>query len=173
MLKLIKIEIEGFKSFADPISINFDGSVVGIVGPNGSGKSNINDAIRWVLGEQSAKQLRGLNMDDVIFAGSKTVKPQEKAMVKLTFKNEDAIEETEQIFTISRLLKRGQGTNEYFYNDQPVRYKDIKNLAVESGISKSSLAIISQGTISEIAEATPEQRKKQLLKKLLELQNTN
>ncbi|WP_215740648.1 chromosome segregation protein SMC [Mesomycoplasma hyorhinis] len=159
MLKLIKIEIEGFKSFADPISINFDGSVVGIVGPNGSGKSNINDAIRWVLGEQSAKQLRGLNMDDVIFAGSKTVKPQEKAMVKLTFKNEDAIEETEQIFTISRLLKRGQGINEYFYNDQPVRYKDIKNLAVESGISKSSLAIISQGTISEIAEATPEQRK--------------
>lgn len=159
MLKLIKIEIEGFKSFADPISINFDGSVVGIVGPNGSGKSNINDAIRWVLGEQSAKQLRGLNMDDVIFAGSKTVKPQDKAMVKLTFKNEDAVEETEQIFTISRVLKRGQGSNEYFYNDQPVRYKDIKNLAVESGISKSSLAIISQGTISEIAEATPEQRK--------------
>lgn len=172
MLKLIKIEIEGFKSFADPISINFDGSVVGIVGPNGSGKSNINDAIRWVLGEQSAKQLRGLNMDDVIFAGSKTVKPQEKAMVKLTFKNEDAIEETEQIFTISRLLKRGQGTNEYFYNDQPVRYKDIKNLAVESGISKSSLAIIPKVLYLKLQKQRLN-KEKQLLKKLLELQNTN
>ncbi|WP_341488444.1 AAA family ATPase [Mesomycoplasma ovipneumoniae] len=157
-MKLIKIEIEGFKSFAEPVSIKFDGSIVGIIGPNGSGKSNINDAIKWVLGEKSAKQLRGYNMDDVIFAGSKTVAPVEKAMVKLTFSDESR-EDSAQIFTISRLIKRGQGTNEYFYNDQPVRYKDIRNLAIEAGISKSSLAIISQGTISEIAESTPEQRK--------------
>lgn len=158
-MKLIKIEIEGFKSFADPVSISFDGSVVGIVGPNGSGKSNINDAIRWVLGEKSAKQLRGSNMDDVIFAGSKTVKALDKAMVRLTFQDLTRVEESSQIFTIARVLKRGEGTNEYLFNGQPVRYKDIRNLAVESGISKSSLAIISQGTISEIAEATPEQRK--------------
>lgn len=157
-MKLIKIEIEGFKSFAEPVSIKFDGSVVGIIGPNGSGKSNINDAIKWVLGEKSVKQLRGHNMDDVIFAGSKTVSPVDKAMVKLTF-NDETREDSAQIFTISRVIKRGQGTNEYFYNDQPVRYKDIRNLAIEAGISKSSLAIISQGTISEIAESTPEQRK--------------
>ncbi|WP_434336796.1 AAA family ATPase [Mesomycoplasma conjunctivae] len=158
-MKLIKIEIEGFKSFADPVSIAFDGSVVGIVGPNGSGKSNINDAIRWVLGEKSAKQLRGSNMDDVIFAGSKTVKPLDKAMVRLTFEDKSLEDESSRVFTVARVLKRGQGSNEYLYNNQPVRYKDIRNLAVNAGISKSSLAIISQGTISEIAEATPEQRK--------------
>ncbi|MBG0730576.1 AAA family ATPase [Mycoplasma sp. 'Moose RK'] len=157
-MKLIKIEIEGFKSFAEPVSIKFDGSVVGIIGPNGSGKSNINDAIKWVLGEKSAKQLRGFNMDDVIFAGSKTVLPVDKAMVRLTF-NDDSREDSAQVFTISRVIKRGEGLNQYFYNDQPVRYKDIRNLAIEAGISKSSLAIISQGTISEIAESTPEQRK--------------
>ncbi|MXR10960.1 chromosome partitioning protein Smc [Mesomycoplasma hyopneumoniae] len=157
-MKLIKIEIEGFKSFAEPVSIKFDGSIVGIIGPNGSGKSNINDAIKWVLGEKSVKQLRGQNMDDVIFAGSKTVMPVNKAMVKLTFLDETR-EDSAQIFTISRVIKRGQGTNEYFYNDQLVRYKDIRNLAIQAGISKSSLAIISQGTISEIAESSPEQRK--------------
>ncbi|MXR13743.1 chromosome segregation protein SMC [Mycoplasma flocculare] len=157
-MKLIKIEIEGFKSFAEPVSIKFDGSIVGIIGPNGSGKSNINDAIKWVLGEKSVKQLRGQNMDDVIFAGSKTVAPVDKAMVKLTFSDETR-EDSAQIFTISRVIKKGQGTNEYFYNEQPVRYKDIRNLAIEAGISKSSLAIISQGTISEIAESSPEQRK--------------
>ena len=88
-MKLIKVEAEGFKSFADKVSFSFDGGVVGIVGPNGSGKSNINDAVRWVLGEQSSKALRGDSMEDVIFSGSKTEKPMNKCSVTLTFDNSD------------------------------------------------------------------------------------
>lgn len=159
-MKLIKIEAHGFKSFADKISLNFDGGVVGIVGPNGSGKSNINDAIRWVLGEQSSKALRGDSMEDVIFAGSKKEKALEKAEVILTFDNSKGIPSIPQKkFTISRVLKRGKGSNEYFINGELARHKDIKEIAMESGISKSSLAIISQGTISNIAEASPEERR--------------
>lgn len=159
-MKLIKVEAEGFKSFADKISLSFDGGVVGIVGPNGSGKSNINDAIRWVLGEQSSKALRGDTMDDVIFSGSKTEKPMDKSIVTLTFDNSDGeVSIPHKIFTISRVLERGKGNNTYFINDQVVRFKDIRDIAYESGISKSSLAIISQGTVSDIAQATPEQRR--------------
>ena len=159
-MKLIKVEAEGFKSFADKISLSFDGGVVGIVGPNGSGKSNINDAIRWVLGEQSSKALRGDTMDDVIFSGSKTEKPMDKSVVTLTFDNSDGeVSIPHKIFTISRVLERGKGNNTYFINDQVVRFKDIRDIAYESGISKSSLAIISQGTVSDIAQATPEQRR--------------
>ena len=159
-MKLIKVEAEGFKSFADKISLSLDGGVVGIVGPNGSGKSNINDAIRWVLGEQSSKALRGDTMDDVIFSGSKTEKPMDKSVVTLTFDNSDGeVSIPHKIFTISRVLERGKGNNTYFINDQVVRFKDIRDIAYESGISKSSLAIISQGTVSDIAQATPEQRR--------------
>lgn len=88
-MKLIQVEAQGFKSFADKVSLKFDGGVVAIIGPNGSGKSNINDAIRWVLGESSSKALRGDNMEDVIFAGSKTEKEMNKAEVTLTFDNRD------------------------------------------------------------------------------------
>ncbi|MGZ9413455.1 AAA family ATPase [Mycoplasma sp. Z386] len=159
-MKLIKVEAQGFKSFADKVVLNFDGGVVGIVGPNGSGKSNINDAIRWVLGEQSSKALRGDSMEDVIFAGSKTVKELDKAEVILTFDNSDkAVSVPHDIFTISRVLHRGKGGNEYYINGELARFKDIKEIAMESGISKSSLAIISQGTISDIAEASPEHRR--------------
>ncbi|MBN3534354.1 AAA family ATPase [Mycoplasma procyoni] len=159
-MKLIKVEAHGFKSFADKVVLNFDGGVVGIVGPNGSGKSNINDAIRWVLGEQSSKALRGDKMEDVIFAGSKTVKELDKAEVILTFDNSDgAVSVPHQIFTISRVMHRGKGGNEYYINGELARFRDIKEIAMESGISKSSLAIISQGTISDIAEASPEQRR--------------
>lgn len=159
-MKLIKVEAEGFKSFADKISLSFNGGVVGVVGPNGSGKSNINDAIRWVLGEQSSKALRGDSMEDIIFSGSKTEKPMDKCWVSLTFDNSDqAISIPHKTFTISRVLERGKGSNVYYINDQVARFKDIRDIAFESGISKSSLAIISQGTVSDIAQASPEQRR--------------
>ncbi|MGL4183644.1 MAG: AAA family ATPase [Metamycoplasmataceae bacterium] len=159
-MKLIKVEAKGFKSFADKVTLEFDGGVVGIVGPNGSGKSNINDAIKWVLGEQSSKALRGDNMEDVIFAGSRTEVEQNKATVTLTFDNSDkSISLPHKIFTISRVLERGKGANTYYINDEIVKYKDIREIALESGISKSSLAIISQGTVSDIAQSSPEQRR--------------
>ncbi|MGL5205344.1 MAG: AAA family ATPase, partial [Metamycoplasmataceae bacterium] len=159
-MKLIKVEAKGFKSFADKVTLKFNGGVVGIVGPNGSGKSNINDAIKWVLGEQSSKALRGDNMEDIIFAGSRTEKEQNKCEVTLTFDNSQGkLSIPHKIFTISRVLERGNGTNSYYINDQIARYRDIREIALESGISKSSLAIISQGTVSDIAQATPEQRR--------------
>ncbi|WP_426461020.1 AAA family ATPase [Mycoplasma hafezii] len=159
-MKLIKIEAHGFKSFAEPIVLHFDGGVAGIVGPNGSGKSNINDAIRWVLGEQSSKELRGDNMEDVIFAGSKTVQPMNRATVTLTFDNRDHNSSINTDFiTITRSLERGKGVNQYFLNGEPCRHKDIKAIAMESGIGKSSLAIISQGTVSDIAQSSDEQRR--------------
>ena len=159
-MKLIKVEAKGFKSFADKVTLKFNGGVVGIVGPNGSGKSNINDAIKWVLGEQSFKALRGDNMEDIIFAGSRTEKEQNKCEVTLTFDNsEGKLSIPHKIFTISRVLERGKSGNAYYINDQIARYRDIREIALESGISKSSLAIISQGTVSDIAQATPEQRR--------------
>ncbi|ADE19649.1 AAA family ATPase [Mycoplasma crocodyli] len=159
-MKLIKIEAHGFKSFADPVVLHFDGGVTGIVGPNGSGKSNINDAIKWVLGEQSSKELRGDNMHDVIFAGSKTVKALDKAEVTLTFDNRlGASSFPSEIITISRVLERGKGANQYYINGELCRHKDIKAIAMETGIGKSSLAIISQGTVADIAESTDEQRR--------------
>ncbi|MGZ9756260.1 AAA family ATPase [Mycoplasma sp. 4423] len=159
-MKLIKIEALGFKSFADPIVLHFDGGVAGIVGPNGSGKSNINDAIRWVLGEQSSKELRGDSMEDVIFSGSKTVQPMQKAQVTLTFDNKDRLSSVDSdVISITRVLERGKGINEYYINNQKCRHKDIKAIAMETGIGKSSLAIISQGTVSDIAHSSDEDRR--------------
>ncbi|VEU76278.1 AAA family ATPase [Mycoplasmopsis columboralis] len=159
-MKLIKIEAHGFKSFADPVILRFDGGIAGIVGPNGSGKSNINDAIKWVLGEQSAKELRGDEMKDVIFAGSKTAKPLDKATVTLTFENKDGLTSYEgETISITRSLERNKGLNQYYINGQPARHKDIKAIAMETGIGKSSLAIISQGTVSDIAQASDEDRR--------------
>ncbi|WBP84140.1 AAA family ATPase [Mycoplasmopsis edwardii] len=159
-MKLIKLEAHGFKSFADPVVLRFDGGVAGIVGPNGSGKSNINDAIRWVLGEQSSKELRGDNMEDVIFAGSKTVQPMNKAQVSLTFENKDRLCSIDSDYVvITRALERGKGINDYFINGEKARYKDIKTIAMETGIGKSSLAIISQGTVSDIAQSSDEDRR--------------
>ncbi|CAM9108370.1 AAA family ATPase [Mycoplasma marinum] len=159
-MKLVKVVAHGFKSFADKTTLNFDGGVVGIVGPNGSGKSNINDAIKWVLGEQSSKSLRGDSMEDVIFAGSKTVKAMNQAEVTLTFDNsEGKVSIPHKKISITRRLKRGKGGNQYFINGELARLRDIKEIAMETGMSKSSLAIISQGTISDIAQATPEERR--------------
>ena len=159
-MKLIKLEAQGFKSFADKTVLTFDGGVVGIVGPNGSGKSNVNDAIKWVLGETSAKSLRGDSMEDVIFAGSKTVKAMNFAEVSLTFDNADRrVSLPHKLIVITRKIIRGKGGNQYFINGEVARLRDIKEIAMETGMSKSSLAIIGQGTVSDIAEANPEQRR--------------
>ena len=113
-MKLIRFEAKGFKSFAEKIRLNFNGNIVGIAGPNGSGKSNINDAIKWVLGEQSSKSLRGDSMEDVIFSGSKTVKALDKAEVTLTFDNKDQeIKIPSNKIVITRVIKRGLGSKYY------------------------------------------------------------
>ncbi|SJZ47439.1 AAA family ATPase [Mycoplasmopsis verecunda] len=159
-MKLIKIEAHGFKSFAEPVILRFDGGVAGIIGPNGSGKSNINDAIKWVLGEQSSKEMRGDSMQDLIFAGSKTAKPMDFARVTLTFDNKDSDNSIdEDTVVITRELFRGKGINNYYLNGKPCRFKDIKSIAMETGIGKSSLAIISQGTVSDIAESSDDDRR--------------
>lgn len=157
---LKRIELQGFKSFADKTVITFDSDVIGIVGPNGCGKSNINDAIRWVLGEQSVKSLRGTSMSDVIFSGSDTRKAVNMAEVTLVFDNtlhflHVDYEEVE----ITRRLHRSTGEGEYFLNRTPCRLKDIQNLIMDTGLGRDSLSIISQGTISSFAESKPEERR--------------
>ena len=145
------IKINGFKSFADKIDIKLDNDISCIVGPNGSGKSNVVDAVRWVLGEQSVKSLRGTSsMQDVIFSGSKTRNPLNTASVELIFDNSDHflnIPYTE--VSIKRRIFRS-GENEYFLNNEPCRLKDITNLLLDTSIGKESFNIISQGEVDRI-----------------------
>jgi len=157
---LKRIEMHGFKSFADRSVIEFKPGITGIVGPNGCGKSNINDAIRWVLGEQSAKSLRGSNMADVIFNGSEGRKPQNLAEVTLVFDNSDhyIASEYEEI-EITRRLYRDGNEAEYLLNKQSCRLKDIVDLMMDTGLGRDSLSIISQGNISSFADAKPEERR--------------
>lgn len=157
---LKRIELQGFKSFADKTVIHFEHEVVGIVGPNGCGKSNINDAIRWALGEQSIKSLRGDKMVDVIFNGSDTRKPVNMAEVTLVFDNSQHYlhvdyEEVE----ITRRLYRVSGEGEYFINKTPCRLKDIKDMIMDTGLGRDSLSIISQGTVANFVESKPEERR--------------
>lgn len=157
---LKRIEMHGFKSFADRSVIEFKPGITGIVGPNGCGKSNINDAIRWVLGEQSAKSLRGSNMSDVIFNGSEGRKPQSLAEVTLVFDNADQyIHQDYQEIEITRRLYRDGNEAEYFLNRTPCRLKDIVDLMMDTGLGRDSLSIISQGNISSFADAKPEDRR--------------
>ena len=157
---LKQIKINGFKSFADKINIDLEKGITGVVGPNGSGKSNIVDAVRWVLGEQSVKSLRGDGaMADVIFSGSKTRNPSNHASVTLVFDNSDhslKIDYTE--VSIKRRIYR-TGENEYFINNEKVRLKDIIELLIDSGSAKESFSIISQGDISNIISTKPEDRR--------------
>lgn len=157
---LKRIELQGFKSFADKSVISFDSDVIGIVGPNGCGKSNINDAIRWVLGEQSVKSLRGNSMSDVIFNGSTERKPVNMAEVTLVFDNSRHIMNVDfEEVEVTRRLHRQSGEGEYFINKTPCRLKDIVNLVMDTGLGRDSLSIISQGNISAFADAKPEERR--------------
>ena len=154
------IKAHGFKSFADKTIIELDNKITGIVGPNGSGKSNVVDAVRWVLGEQSVKSLRGDgNMTDVIFSGSKSRNPSNVASVTLIFDNTDKYLPLEfnEVAIKRRVYK--DGSNEYFINNEKVRLKDITNLLLDSGVAKESFNIISQGKIEEILSNKPDDRR--------------
>ena len=157
---LKQIKTHGFKSFADTIEIDLDKGITGIVGPNGSGKSNVVDAVRWVLGEQSVKSLRGTdNMTDVIFSGSKSRNPLNVASVTLIFDNSDHYLPTEyNEVSIKRRVYR-DGTNEYFINNERCRLKDITEILLDTGIAKESFNIISQGKIEEILSNKPQDRR--------------
>ncbi len=159
MINFKEIEIAGFKSFADATKISFDGGITAIVGPNGCGKSNVSDAIRWVLGEQSSKALRGKSMQDVIFAGTEKRKKLSYCEVSLVFDN------TQKWFnidldevTLTRKLYRS-GESDYMINKKPCRLKDIRDLLYDSGIGKDGYSIIGQGRVDEIIQSKPEDRR--------------
>lgn len=157
---LKRIEMQGFKSFAEYTVINFESDFTGVVGPNGCGKSNITDAIRWVLGEQSAKNMRGTAMTDVIFSGSQDKRAVNRAEVSLLFDNSKHFlnidyEEVE----ITRRLDGISGEGEYFINKQRCKLKDIVDLTLDTGLGKDSLSIISQNNIADFAEAKPIERR--------------
>lgn len=156
---LKNIEVQGFKSFANKINFEFHNGITGIVGPNGSGKSNVADAVRWVLGEQRIKQLRGAKMEDVIFAGTENRKPLGFAYVAITLDNSDhslAIDFDE--VTVSRRLFRS-GESEYMINGTVSRLKDINELFYDTGIGKEGYSIIGQGQIDKILSGKPEERR--------------
>ncbi|MCD7836602.1 MAG: chromosome segregation protein SMC [Lachnospiraceae bacterium] len=156
---LKSIEIHGFKSFANKIIFQFHNGITGIVGPNGSGKSNVADAVRWVLGEQRIKQLRGSSMQDVIFSGTETRKPLSYAYVAITLDNSDhqlAIDYEE--VTVARRIYRS-GESEYLINGTPCRLKDVNELFYDTGIGKEGYSIIGQGQIDKILSGKPEERR--------------
>ena len=156
---LKSIEIHGFKSFANKMNFQFHNGITGIVGPNGSGKSNVADAVRWVLGEQRIKQLRGASMQDVIFSGTETRKPLSYAYVAITLDNSDhqlAIDFDE--VTVARRIYRS-GESEYLINGTPSRLKDVNELFYDTGIGKEGYSIIGQGQIDKILSGKPEERR--------------
>lgn len=156
---LKRIEIAGFKSFADRTIIDFENSVTAVVGPNGSGKSNITEAIRWVLGEQSAKSLRGGKMPDIIFAGSDTRKPLNVAEVTIILDNTDhylPMDYSE--ISVTRRLRR-TGESDFYLNKQSCRLRDVQELFMDSGLGKESFSIISQGKVEAIFSSKPEDRR--------------
>lgn len=156
---LKSLEIQGFKSFANKLVFEFKGGITGIVGPNGSGKSNVSDAVRWVLGEQSAKQLRGAKMEDIIFSGTQTRKPLGFAYVAITLDNSDhqlAIDYDE--VKVARRVYRS-GESEYLINGTNCRLKDVQELFLDTGIGKEGYSIIGQGQIDKILSGKPEDRR--------------
>ena len=155
---LKSVEIQGFKSFKDKIKLNFDNPITAIVGPNGSGKSNISDAILWVLGEQSAKNLRGNKMEDVIFAGTQKEKAVNFAQVSITFENDLWKDIDYQEITVTRRVFR-TGESEYYINKNQVRLKDVKELFLNTGIGKEGYSVIGQGKIDEILSSKSEDRR--------------
>ena len=156
---LKSIEVQGFKSFANKIVFQFHNGITAIVGPNGSGKSNVADAVRWVLGEQSAKQLRGASMQDVIFAGTESRKPMGYASVSITLDNGDhQLPVSYDEVTVTRRVYRS-GESEYLLNGTQVRLKDINELFYDTGIGKEGYSIIGQGQIEKILSGKPEERR--------------
>lgn len=156
---LKQLELQGFKSFAEKVELEFTPGITVFVGPNGSGKSNIVDSIRWVLGEQSAKSLRGLKMDDIIFAGSTSRKPVGMAQVSFTFDNSTGLLPLDfQEITVTRRLYRS-GESEYLINKVPCRLKDIHELFMDTGVGREGFSIIGQGKIDEILSLKAEDRR--------------
>ena len=153
------LKLHGFKSFADPSTLRFEPGVTAIVGPNGCGKSNVADAIRWVLGEQSAKALRGGKMQDVIFEGADTRKPAQMCEVSLLLTDceKQLGSEFHEIEIMRRVYRDGGG--EYFFNGQPCRLKDIQKLFMDTGIGRTSYSIMAQGQIDQILSSKPEERR--------------
>ncbi len=158
-MRLTSIKLSGFKSFAEPTNFMLPGQLVGVVGPNGCGKSNIMDAVRWVLGESRASELRGESMQDVIFNGTTSRKPASRASVELVFDNADhrAGGQWNQFaeIAVKRVLTR-DGTSSYYINNQPVRRRDVQDVFLGTGLGPRAYAIIGQGTISRILESKPE-----------------
>ncbi|WP_082234198.1 chromosome segregation protein SMC [Halobacillus massiliensis] len=156
---LKRLESIGFKSFAERISVDFVSGVTSVVGPNGSGKSNITDAIRWVLGEQSARSLRGAKMEDIIFAGSESRKPLNMAEVTLTLNNSNQILplDYEEVSVTRRVFRSGE--SEFYINNQSCRLKDIVDLFMDSGLGREAFSIISQGKVEEILSSKAEERR--------------
>ena len=161
-MKLKRLELIGFKSFVDKTIVEFDKDVTAVVGPNGCGKSNIVDAIRWVMGEMSAKHLRGRHMQDVIFSGSELRSPISMASVELTFSTEGyqtpAAYLNHSEISISRRLYR-TGESEYFINKVPVRLKDVTDLFLGTGVGKKAYSMIEQGRVGQVVSAKPEERR--------------
>jgi chromosome segregation protein len=159
-MRLNSIKLSGFKSFAEPTTFQLPGQRVGVVGPNGCGKSNVIDAVRWVLGESKASELRGESMQDVIFNGSGQRKPAGRASVELVFSNEDARAGGQwnsfSEIAVKRVLTR-DGTSSYYINNQPVRRRDVQDVFLGTGLGPRAYAIIGQGTISRIIESRPEE----------------
>ena len=159
-MRLTSIKLSGFKSFVEPTTFLLPGQLVGVVGPNGCGKSNIMDAVRWVLGESKASELRGESMQDVIFNGTTTRKPSSRASVELVFDNADhrAGGQWNQFteIAVKRVLTR-DGTSSYYINNQPVRRRDVQDVFLGTGLGPRAYAIIGQGTISRIIESKPEE----------------
>lgn len=156
---LRKLEAYGFKSFAEKTEMEFKAGITAIVGPNGSGKSNISDAVRWVLGEQNIRNLRGNKMEDVIFSGSAKRRPLGVAEVSLVFDNADGLLPLDfnEVTITRRVFRSGDG--EYFINKAPCRLKDIHDLLLEAGLSRESMTVISQNKIDEVLNSKPDERR--------------
>src|SRR5580693_2570775 len=162
-MKIKKLELVGFKSFVDKTVLHFDNDVFAIVGPNGCGKSNIVDAIRWCMGEQSARHLRGRSMEDVLFNGSESRAPNDFAEVTLTFENDDPSEMPLEYkdyaeIAVTRRLHRS-GDSEYLINKTPVRLRDVTDLFLGTGAGTKAYSIVEQGKIGLIVSAKPEERR--------------
>src|SRR5580765_2220659 len=163
-MRLKKLILQGFKSFADRTEFAFDSPITGIVGPNGCGKSNVVDAFKWVLGEQSAKSLRGDAMMDVIFNGSAARKPSGLAEVVLVFGNPQRPDGTRKLnldteeVTVGRRLFR-DGTSEYQLNNNATRLRDIRELFLDTGVGVDAYSVIEQGRVSALLEANPAERR--------------